>query len=99
MVEDEFSRDELIRDVIFCVNTAAQLFHRQTPEPAWLIVWHPSGEDGWIAGEVEGLDIPVRTITRKAADLAPDLSRAEASIVMVRLARLATTNRGGPNAH
>lgn len=91
LVTDVFDRDEMLRDIIFCVNTAAQLFYRQVPEEAYLIVWHPSGEDGWIAGEVEGRAVPTRSIERKVSELGDgSLSRAESSLVMVRLARLVT---------
>jgi hypothetical protein len=61
--------NELVSDLIWAIHHSAQVFKRQVPEEAYRLAWMPSGEDGYIAGEVEGRAIPACFTDRTVAEL------------------------------
>lgn len=81
-------RKELLADVRFCVDRAAQLWSREKDgHREWMLSYFPMGQDGFAVAERAGISIePVQlTLPRDLTDQLQ--SRDEAAILFVRAAR------------
>lgn len=58
------------------VRRSAMLFRRETPEPEVMVAFYPLAQDGFLAAEYEGRDVPVNTPSVRLADFGGDVNTA-----------------------
>lgn len=83
---DAWDRAEVLRDIAWCVERSAQLFHNRKLG-IWRLAYFPGGEEMWKAADL-GLARPQDpTFLDVPAAVLGDLSRPEVAIALVRIAR------------
>ncbi len=87
--QDADELTEIVRDLIWAIHHSAQVFKRQTPEMQYRLAWAHNGEDGYIAGEMEGLPVPMRFTDMTVAQLEAAGAKEEWEhyVLLVRVAR------------
>lgn len=66
-------RAHLLEDrVKWCLSHSAMLFRKQVPEPMAMLAYFPLKQDGFLAAEVEGREVPVYTKEYQLADFGDD---------------------------